>query len=218
MVLYGDEKAWLKGITFDQVRFTIRPPRKEVAALAGGNFDFRWTAGRLARAVFKHDIPALYLRYIDGMHLHDVQLAWESNLPDYFSQAIESEDFRDLSIDGLEGRAAFTNATLATVSLLLGRGVSIVNSRALPGTETFLQTAEVTGEGLFALNDLREAQRAFSKGSGGFSLIGNLMPPKHQPRKFIRNGLRIFTMLIWIQPRVLDFYTFKGSEFSYVRF
>jgi hypothetical protein len=179
MVLYGDEKAWLKGITFDQVRFTIRAPRKQVAQLAGGNFDFRWTAGNLARAVFKHDIPALYLRFVDGMHIHGLRLDWESELPDYFSDGIECEDFRNLSIDRFEGRAARGgDAGVATISLLRGRGVSIVNSTALPGTETFLRAEQVTGGGLFALNDLREAKRVFSKHSGGFTLTGNLLPPK----------------------------------------
>lgn len=178
MVLYGDEKAWLKGITFDQVRFTIRPPRKQVAALAGGNFDFRWTAQTLARAVFRHDVPALYLRFVEGMRIHDLRIDWEGDLPDYFSDGIECEDFRDLTIDRLEARAARAEANLATVSLLRGRSVSITNSKALPGTGTFLRTEEVSGEGLFALNDLREAKRAFSKDSGGFALNGNLMPPK----------------------------------------
>jgi Pectate lyase superfamily protein len=178
MVLYGDEKAWLKGITFDQVRFLIRAPRKEVASLAGGNFDFRWTAGTLARAVFRHDIPALYLRFVDGMEVHGLRLDWESNLPEYFSNAIECEDFRDLSIDRLQGRAARPDNNLATVSLLRGKGVSIVNSRALPGTGTFLRSEDVTDEGLFAINDLREAKRAFFKDAGGFTLIGNLLPPK----------------------------------------
>jgi Pectate lyase superfamily protein len=178
MVLYGDEKAWLKGIIFDQVRFLIRAPRKEVASLAGGNFDFRWTAGTLARAVFRHDIPALYLRFVDGMEVHGLRLDWESNLPEYFSNAIECEDFRDLSIDRLQGRAARPDNNLATVSLLRGKGVSIVNSRALPGTGTFLRSEDVTDEGLFAINDLREAKRAFFKDAGGFTLIGNLLPPK----------------------------------------
>jgi hypothetical protein len=178
MVLYGDEKAWLKGITFDQVRFTIRPPRKEVAKLAGGNFDFRWTATSMSRAVFKHDIPALYLRYVDGMEIHGLRLDWEANLPDYFSNGIECEDFRDLSIDRFEGRAATADATLSSVSLLRGKGVSIVNSKALEGTGTFLQTAEISGEGLVALNDLRFAKRAFSKDAAGFAVFGNLMPPR----------------------------------------
>jgi hypothetical protein len=178
MVLYGDEKAWLKGITFDQVRFLIRAPRKEVASLAGGNFDFRWTAGTLARAVFRHDIPALYLRFVDSMEVHGLRLDWESNLPEYFSNAIECEDFRDLSIDRLQGRAARPDNNLATVSLLRGKGVLIVNSRALPGTGTFLRSEDVTDEGLFAINDLREAKRAFFKDAGGFTLIGNLLPPK----------------------------------------
>jgi hypothetical protein len=178
MVLYGDENAWLKGITFDQVRFTIRSPRKEVAKLAGGNFDFRWTAGNLARAVFKHDIPAFYLRFVEGMQIHGLHLDWEVDLPEYFSNAIECEDFRDLSIDRFEGRAARTDIDLATISLLRGNGVSIVNSKALSGTGTFLRIESVTGEGLFAVNDLREARRAFLKDAGGFALVGNLISKK----------------------------------------
>jgi len=178
MVLYGDEKAWLKGITIDQVRFTIRSPRKEVAKLAGGNFDFRWTAGTLARAIFKHDIPALYLRFVKGVQIDGLRLDWDEDLPNYFSDGIECEDFRDLSIDRFESRAARANANLATVSLLRGQGISIVNSKALPGTGDFLKAENVTGKGLFALNDLREAKRAFSKNSGGFTLTGNLMPSK----------------------------------------
>jgi Pectate lyase superfamily protein len=178
MVLYGDEKAWLRGITLDQVRFTIRPPRKGVAQLAGGNFDFRWTATNMSRAIFKHDIPALYLRYVDGMEIHGLHLDWEANLPEYFSNGIECEDFRDLSIDRFEGRAVTGDAAFASVSLLRGKGVSIVNSKALAGTGTFLRTSEISGEGLFALNDLRSAKRAFSKDAGGFVVFGNLMPPK----------------------------------------
>lgn len=178
MVLYGDEKAWLKGITLDQIRFTIRAPRKNVAELAGGNFDFRWTAANLARAVFKHDIPALYLRFVDGIQIHGVRLDWEPDLPEYFSDGIECEDFRDISIDRFEGRSAKSDAGIATISLRRGRGVSIVNSRALPGTGTFLRTEEVSGQGLFALNDLREAKRAFFKDPGGFTLTGNLLPPE----------------------------------------
>ena len=178
MVLYGDEKAWLKGITFDQVHFTIRSPRKQVAQLAGGNFDFRWTASALAHAVFKHDIPALYLRFVDGMRINDLRLDWEQDLPDYFSNAIECEDFRELSIDRFEGRAARSDGNFATIDLLRGAGVSVVDSMALPGTGTFIHMDEVSGQGIFALNDLREAKRAFSGGSSGFSLTGNLMPPK----------------------------------------
>jgi hypothetical protein len=178
MVLYGDEKAWLRGITFDQVRFTIRPARNEVAQLAGGNFDFRWTAANMSRAVFKHDIPALYLRFVDSMEIHGLRVDWEANLPGYFSNGIECEDFRDLSIDRFEGRAAREDAGIAAISLLRGKGVSILNSRALPGAGIFLRTAEISGEGSFALNDLRSAKRAFSKDAGGFALYGNLMPPK----------------------------------------
>jgi len=123
MVLYGDEKAWLKGITIDQVRFTIRSPRKEVAKLAVGNFDFRWTVGTLARAIFKHDIPALYLRFVKGVQIDGLRLDWDEDRPNYFSDGIECEDFRDLSIDRFESRAARANANLATVSVLRRQGI-----------------------------------------------------------------------------------------------
>jgi hypothetical protein len=178
MVLYGNEKAWLKGITFDQAHFTLRSPRKEVAKLAGGNFDFRWPPGTLARAVFEHDIPALYLRFVKGVPIDGLRLDWGEDLPDYFSDGIEHEDFRDLSIDRFESRAARGDANLAAVSLLRAQGISIVNKRALPGTGGFLKSANVTGKGLFVLNDLREAKREFSKNPGGFTLTGNLMPSK----------------------------------------
>jgi hypothetical protein len=79
-------------------------------------------------------------------------------MPDYFSNAVRIEDFSDLAISGFEGRQA-QNTSGAAVSLHNGSGVSITNSRALPGTLTFLELDKVTGRRVFANYDVMEASK-----------------------------------------------------------
>jgi hypothetical protein len=158
------------------MKFKIRAPRKWVSDLAGGNFDFRWTATSLANAVFKHDIPGMYCRFIDGLRVHGLTLEWANDLPDYFSDGIECEDFNNFDLEGYEGRQAPTTSATAAIVLRRGHGVSIRNSKAATGTSTFLSTSGVTGEGLFAENDLRSAKRVFGGGAGKFILFGNALP------------------------------------------
>ena len=176
MVMYGDSGSSIRNVFLDQVKFKIRAPRKLVSDLAGGNFDFRWTATSPANAVFKHDNPGMYCRYIDGLRVHGLTLEWASDLPDYFSDGIECEDFNNLDLDGFEGRQAPTTSANAAIVLRRGHGVSIRNSKAAAGTLTFLSAAGVTGEGLFAENDLRSAKRMFGGGAGKFILFGNALP------------------------------------------
>jgi hypothetical protein len=178
LVAYGDEQSWIRNLTFDQVRFHIRAPRKKVAELVGGNFDFRWTAQQLSRAVFQHDIPALYARYVDGLDVHGLQVEWGKDLPEYFSDAIEGEDLRNFRLARFAGSEEKEKAGRAAIVLRRSKGASVTDSRALPGTSTFLRLEEVTGEGLFSGNDLRDAMRAFAPGPGGFKLFANVMPEK----------------------------------------
>lgn len=178
VVMYGDSGSWIHDVHLDHVALTIRAPRKMASELAGGNFDFRWTATSLANAVFKHDIPGMYCRYIDGLKLQDLTLSWGDVLPDYFSNGIECEDFRDLSLDGFKGRQASVSSKAPVIVLRRGQGVSIRATKADQGTDTFLSTSAVSGEGLFAENDMRAAKRVFENGKSGFMLFGNLMPAK----------------------------------------
>ena len=108
--------------------------------------------------------------------MHDVKLEWGDDLPDYFSSAIECEDFRNLDINSFEGKQSPASKAAATITLRDGHGISIRNSQAGIGTATFLFCARVTGEGLFANNDLKEAKRAFEGETGGFALFGNRLP------------------------------------------
>jgi len=57
-------------------------------------------------ALFKHDTPWVYCRSVNGLRIHGLELQWGEGLPEYFSDAIFCEDFRDLQIDRFEGRQA----------------------------------------------------------------------------------------------------------------
>ncbi len=178
IVMYGDASSPLRNIYLHDVKLKIRPPRKAVSDMAGGNFDFRWTATKLSEAVFKHDIPALYGRHTDGLQIRNFTVDWADGLPDYFSSAIELEDFARFNLDAFQGRQSPNSGSSPAISLRRGEGVFIRNSTAAPGTTTFLSISEVKGEGLFVENDLRAARQAFLPPANSFHLFGNLMPEK----------------------------------------
>jgi hypothetical protein len=144
----------------------------------GGNFDLRWTATSLSKAVFKHDIPGMYCQYVEGLRIHDFELEWGEGLPPYFSNGMECENFRDLDIDGFSGRQARASSQEAVIDLKDGQGVAIRNSTATEGTGTFLSLSGVTQERLFVNNDLGAAQRAMRPAYSGFKSYGNILPLK----------------------------------------
>jgi len=176
IVIYGSPGNLIRDITFDQIRLEIRAPKPSVAQSVGGNFDLRWTATGLADAVFKHDIPAIYCRFIDGFRIQGLKVIWGNDLPDYFSNALEVEDFHDLGVTGLEGRQAFASSRIPAIVLRRGSDLSVCDSRASMGTGVFLSLLGVTGERLFANNDLRQARQAFQPEKVVLKLHGNEMP------------------------------------------
>jgi len=173
MMLYGSPGSLIRNVTFDQVLMRVHAPREAASRGVGGNFDLRWTATGLSTAVFKHDIPALYCRWVDNLKVRGLTVEWDANLPAYFSNAVECEDFRGLNVDAFAGRQAVADAVIV---LRRGDGVSIRNSTATPGASTFLSTSEVTGEGLFFGNDLANAKGTFQPATSAFTLFGNLLP------------------------------------------
>jgi len=96
MMIYGAPDSIVRDIYLEQIRMHVRAPQQRIAQSVGGNFDLRWTATSLSEAIFKHDIPALYARYVDGLRIRDFDLSWSDNLPAYFSGALEAEDSKNL--------------------------------------------------------------------------------------------------------------------------
>jgi hypothetical protein len=101
IVLSGDPDAIVRDIYLEQIRMHVRAPLPRIAQSVGGNFDLRWTAEGFSRAIFKHDIPALYVRYLDGLRIRDFDLTWGDNLPAYFSTAVEAENSKNLDYGDL---------------------------------------------------------------------------------------------------------------------
>ena len=94
IVLFGDPKGSIEDIAFDHVSFRFRVTRPQVNAAVGGNFDLRWTAAGPANGIVRHDAPGLYARYVDGLTIDGLDLAWSGAMPDYYSSALEIEDTR----------------------------------------------------------------------------------------------------------------------------
>ena len=83
-------------------------------------------APRSGEAIFKHDIPALYVRYADGVRIRGFDLTWGENLPAYFSGALEAEDAKNLDyVDFKPSSAAGSPAAPVSIhSAGTGKGES----------------------------------------------------------------------------------------------
>jgi len=92
IMIYGAPDSIVRDIYLDQIRMHVRAPQPRIAQSVGGNFDLRWTATSFSEALFKHDIPAIYARYVEGLRIRDFDLTWDPNLPSYFSGALVAED------------------------------------------------------------------------------------------------------------------------------
>ncbi len=157
ILIYGAEQDPITGLTLDRIRLKITAPDPAIAHSMGGNFDLRWTARTLREGIVKHDIAAVYCRWVQGLHVHGLELQWGTNLPDYFSDGIRCDQFRDIAIDQFEGRQAQADRG-AALSFSDGAGLSITGSTAAPGTSVFLQLSNVTDRRAFVNYDLSAAK------------------------------------------------------------
>ncbi|MGO9863111.1 MAG: glycoside hydrolase family 28 protein [Terriglobales bacterium] len=183
MLIYGAEDSPVEGISLEGIRLKIHSPNPEFAEEVGGNFDLRWTAKSLKDAVFKHDTPGVYCRWVTGLRIHGLELQWGEGLPEYFSDGISCEDFRDLQIDRFEGRQAQkTQKNGAAISLSRGDGVSIMNSTAAEGTFDFLRQSHLTGHRLLLGDDLSRARTGVSPPSANFHMQAVILSAGAKPK------------------------------------
>jgi len=180
IVLYGHPDAWLHNIILDNVHFTLRATRKDVSDLVGGNFDFRWTATDLKNAVFKRDIPGIYARYIDGLHIQNSSIAWGKPAANFFSSGVELEDFKNLDVSEFRGSNA-PGAKAATFLLRNGTGVVIRDSTASVGTDVFVDAQRISGKRLLMNNDFANAATALKDDAVQFTQRGNYIGGNTRP-------------------------------------
>jgi Glycosyl hydrolases family 28/Pectate lyase superfamily protein len=184
ILIYGKEGSPIAGISLQKIKLHILAPAPKIAAEIGGNFDLRGAGVRNPRkAVFKHDIPALYARYVNDLKIQGFEVSWDDNLPKYFSSAIVCQQFYNLEIQGFTGRQARLKGTAPAIALSYGSVVSVRDSDAAPGTGTFLVTRDVTEEGLFVGNDVKNAQIAFRPAKPQFRMYANYLPRRTVARQ-----------------------------------
>jgi len=159
-LIWGGEGTPIENVEIDGLRLHMLIPEPQWSEAVGGNLDLRWTVTTPRFGMTKSEIPALYAKRINGLRLRDIQVDWPTapGLPGYFSDGIKIEDFNDLTIDSFEGRQAQA-ASGAAISLANGTGVAITNSRATPGTRTFLELNKVDGRRVFVNYDLKAAAK-----------------------------------------------------------
>lgn len=177
ILIYGTSASHIHNISLEGIHLRLRGGIN--SGLVGGNFDLRGLGGGMATAIFKHDIPALYAQYVDGLQIHDFVLQRESNLPDYFSDGIHCEYFADLNIDGFKGSPARDGDSNAAIFLEHGHTVSIRNCKAVPGTGTFVSLTDVQDQRIFVNNDLLDAQNPTRPEKTDFKIVsGNAILEK----------------------------------------
>ena len=110
-------------------------------------------------AVFKHDVPGIYARFVHGLNLRNVSVRWDGGLPEWCTSAVHCEQFEHLEIDGLTARPAHADGEAPVVALNDGRDVAVRNCRALEGGKTFLEHRNIERNGLFIANKLDHAEQ-----------------------------------------------------------
>jgi hypothetical protein len=179
-LLWGGEGSPITGVELNGVRLHMLAPDPALSESVGGNLDLRWTAVTPRDGIVKSDIPAFYAKLVTGLRLRDVQVDWADSMPDYFSDGLRIEDFKDLTIDSFAGRQAQAAAG-AAVSLQNGSGVTIANSRATPGTRTFLQLEKVKDRRVFVNYDMSGAARVITPPSQRFDTQIGVPASKRKP-------------------------------------
>jgi len=119
ILIYASAAGLINDISFDNINLSIK--QSPLAAGYGGNFDLRPT-NDISLGIFKHTIPALYATYVANLAIRNMNVFWANGLPDYFTHAVECENFENLTVDGLhENLTGHNNKEAATIYLNNGK-------------------------------------------------------------------------------------------------
>jgi polygalacturonase len=125
IILFGLKESMIENIAFNNLRLHIRIGKE--TADYGGNFDLR-PATPKAMQIFEHDIPGIYAQYIRNLSVSGFELKWDPELPDFFTNAIEVNEFDNLNLDRFHGEASVNSGNKAAIKLTNGTGFRISNS------------------------------------------------------------------------------------------
>ena len=140
IIVHGSEVGAVQDVTFRNVDLSIIGGPLQAAC--GGNFDLRPSLD-LQRALFAHDIPGLYARFVDQLTVEGFRLRWKGAVPEYFSHGLVCEDFHRLTLDGFTGEAAPSQSRRSTVILNRGEQARLSHVVGPDGHAARVQVTEV---------------------------------------------------------------------------
>jgi polygalacturonase len=119
IIINGSAGSTIENILLERVKLTIHSGKNSKDY--GGNFDLR-PAYPMDSALFKHDIPALYAQYVKNMTISNMEINWDKNVPNFFTNGIEINHYNGITIENCKGSPAFNAAGLAAIKLKNGSG------------------------------------------------------------------------------------------------
>jgi polygalacturonase len=123
ILIYGMENSVIESISLENTKLTINKGRYTESY--GGNFDLR-PAYPLENALFKHNIPGLFVQHTNNLSIRNFCLTWGKGLPDFFTHGIECHEVKNLLVEGYEGSG--NPASSGSKKLLLEKS-TILNSK-----------------------------------------------------------------------------------------
>jgi hypothetical protein len=168
--LEGSNESIIEGIAIRNLKLTM----KQRSPYPGGVFDTNPTA----RGVFPHPIPGFFCRFGKNISLHDIEIEWSGHRNIHWKQALYGEHLENLSLVQFRGAPAQLGGT--AIELKHVNQLSVEQSKAQPGTHTFMALEDVEPRSMFVVgNDFAQAETAIRFNDGknpGFFAAANRMP------------------------------------------
>jgi polygalacturonase len=170
ILIYGVQESKIENLTLENIRLNIQS--SPLNATYGGNFDLRPTNSK-STSIFKHDIPGLYSQFVKDLKIKDFEIKFASEFPDFFSNAIECQNFENLIIDEFCSSSSLPVPNHAIFHLQDGKNVIIRNSVVQEKSDLFLSHQNVSGGCKLSGNDFSKVKTIIKPESSVFQLLGN---------------------------------------------
>ena len=125
IIVYGQKESRIENLTFNNISLFIKNGRETLSY--GGNFDLRPAAEKKLQ-IFGHDIPGIYAQHVNNLSINGFDLTWDPALPDFFTNAIEIQNFDGVRISDLNGAAAPKSKDKNDIRLSDGKGFRLINN------------------------------------------------------------------------------------------
>lgn len=123
ILLYGSEDSMIQDVRFSHVSMEFVNSR--LNGVMGGNIDLRGCLDE-HQQLFSSDIPGLLAHDVDGLTLSNFKLTWDDSINQpYYTNGIEVNNFKNVTITGFTGSASPSNKDAAVILLKNGTGTKV---------------------------------------------------------------------------------------------